>query len=84
MTYPPVCPAFPRECSVGAWRAGWMGGGRAQHLTEPRCSSELLHWSHGQFPFFGELLDLVWLTQEEALQLAPEIFGVVYCFAATS
>lgn len=37
---------------------------------------ELAYWHRGKFPFNQELLDLTWLSQEEGLQLAPDIFGV--------
>jgi len=51
-----------------------------QPCTDADFDSELVHWNRGQVPFLGELRDLVWLTQEEALQQPPEIFGVDYSF----
>lgn len=41
---------------------------------------ELEHWSRGKSPLLGELLDMAWLTREEALRVAPEVFGACYCF----
>jgi hypothetical protein len=48
-------------------------------IQEANFEQELEHWSRGKFPVTGELLDLVWLSQEEAVRLAPEIFGLSYC-----
>ena len=41
---------------------------------------ELEQWSQGKFALLDELLDMVWLSQDEALQLAPAVFGLEYCF----
>lgn len=51
-----------------------------QPLMDADLDAELVHWSVGKFPLVGELLDMVWLTTEEALRRAPEVFGVSYCF----
>jgi hypothetical protein len=41
----------------------------------PRCRHRRC-----KFPLAGELLDLEWLSQDGAVRLAPEIFGLWYCF----
>jgi hypothetical protein len=38
-------------------------------IQEANLEQELEHWSRGKFPVTGELLDLVWLSQEEAVRL---------------
>jgi hypothetical protein len=48
-------------------------------VQEAYLEHELEQWSQGKFALLGELLDMVWLSQEEALQLAPEVFGLSYC-----
>lgn len=41
--------------------------------------SELEYWSRGKFPLLGKSLDMVWLSPDEALRVAPGVFGVSYC-----
>ena len=47
-----------------------------QPLQGAELERELALWSQNKFPLLGKLLDPVWLTQDEALRLAPGVFGV--------
>lgn len=48
-------------------------------VHEAHLEPELEQWSRGEFALLGELFDMVWLSQEEALHLAPEVFGLSSC-----
>lgn len=51
-----------------------------QPLTGTNLDAELEHWGRGEFPFIGELLNIEWMSQEEAVRIAPGVFHVSYCF----
>jgi hypothetical protein len=47
-----------------------------QPLDEPELTLELDAWARNEFPLVGELLELQWLTTEEAVVAAPAVFGM--------
>ena len=48
-------------------------------VRDTELAYELRHWSRDEFPLFGELLTMCWLSQDEAIRTVPEIFGVTWC-----
>ena len=48
-------------------------------IGDVELAEELLHWSRGQFPLWGELLAMRWLSQDAAIKTAPQVFGVTWC-----
>jgi hypothetical protein len=50
-----------------------------QPIWADAVEAELTEWRRNRFSLFGEELELRRLSQDEALQQAPDLFGVVGC-----
>ena len=48
-------------------------------ILEDDVEEELNCWSKRGFPLAGEHLQMRWLSQDEAIAIAPEVFGVTWC-----
>ena len=48
-------------------------------VSEEELADALLHWDRDQFRLSGELVTMRWLTQDEAIDVAPRAFGVTWC-----
>ena len=48
-------------------------------IHDDDLDTELEYWSRGEFPLLGGLLRMQWLCLDEALEVAPSLFGVVGC-----
>jgi hypothetical protein len=55
------------------------GGSFDRPIDEEEMEAELRRWSHNQFLLLGEVLDMRWLSQEESIAKAPELFEVTWC-----
>jgi hypothetical protein len=48
-------------------------------VNDSEQETELDRWIRDEFPLLGEILKMRWLSRDEALEVAPELFGVLGC-----